>query len=67
MDASDSSDFDLAELQEKTKPFVSSSDLEVQERAGTLFNMIKAFLKLQAKGDMDLVSFGEELKQFFIT
>jgi len=57
----------LEELQEKTKPFVASSDLEVQERAGTLFNIIKAFLKLQAKGEMDLPSFGEELQYFFVT
>jgi len=43
----------LAEIQEKLKPFVSSEDLEVQERAGMLLNFIKMWMKLEGKGQFD--------------
>jgi AP-3 complex subunit delta-1 len=44
---------DFLEIQEKLKVFLSSEELEVQERAGTLHNFIKCYLKLQSKGHVD--------------
>lgn len=43
----------LAEIQEYLKPFISSEELEVQERAGCLNNFIKCYLKLESKGQLD--------------
>ncbi|OXA50499.1 AP-3 complex subunit delta-1 isoform X2 [Folsomia candida] len=44
---------DFNAIQEKLKVFLSSEELEVQERAGTLHNFIKCYVKLQSKGQSD--------------
>ncbi|ODM97515.1 AP-3 complex subunit delta-1 [Orchesella cincta] len=51
----------LAEIQEYLKPFISSEELEVQERAGCLNNFIKCYVKLESKGQVD--DFGELSKE----
>lgn len=43
----------LTEIQEHLKPFISSEELEVQERAGCLNNFIKCYQKLESKGLID--------------
>lgn len=42
-------DIDFDAIQEQLKVFLSSEELEVQERAGTLHNFIKCYQKLKAK------------------
>jgi len=44
---------DLQEIQDRIQVFLSSEELEVQERAGTLFNFIKCYLKIQSKGQSE--------------
>ncbi|CAG7729876.1 unnamed protein product [Allacma fusca] len=61
----ESKELNLVEIQEKLKPFVSSEELEVQERASTLFNIIKVYLKLAGKQELNSESFGSELVHFF--
>ncbi len=43
----------LTEIQDYLKPFISSEELEVQERAGCLNNFIKCYQKLESKGLID--------------
>lgn len=52
-------------IQEKLKVFLSSEELEVQERAGTLHNFIKCYLKLQSKNPEDLPDVAGELVAAF--
>jgi AP-3 complex subunit delta-1 len=57
---------DFNSIQEKLKVFLSSEELEVQERAGTLHNFIKCYLKLQSKGNSeDLAEVAGELVSSF--
>lgn len=56
----------LGEIQEYLKPFISSEELEVQERAGCLNNFIKCYLKLESKGQTeDIGELGLELASAF--
>ncbi|CAL8088966.1 unnamed protein product [Orchesella dallaii] len=56
----------LAEIQDFLKPFISSEELEVQERAGCLNNFIKCYVKLESKGQIDDISeLSEELANAF--
>lgn len=62
----ESESIDFTGIQEKLKVFLSSEELEVQERAGTLHNFIKCYLKVQSKGLEDnLIEFAAELAVAF--
>lgn len=57
---------DLHSLQDKLKVFLSSEELEVQERAGTLHNFIKCYIKLESKGQQeDLLEVASDLSAAF--